>query len=120
MPALIASIIAAVRWVVIGFTVRWAVAKIFWIGLFTIVLPWVLKDGVNWLWNAMESRDFRFLDYINDFLGSALGGMGFEYNINLPHIAGYLATHTGFTDYFYIVISGWGICFAIKVLGKIF
>lgn len=118
MP-IIGFLITAAQWIV-GFVIaRWIAFKIFWIAVLTIGLPWLLKDGVNWFWKAGESYHTNIIGWISDYVNLALSTAGIGHTINLSGVAGYMATQMGFIDYVYIVISGWAICWTLKIIGKI-
>lgn len=119
MPIL-GFIATAVQWVIAFFVAQWVARKVFWISVLTIGLPWLLKDGINYFWKATEKYHETVLTYVQNLLDSALGLAGFDHTLNLTGIAGYIATQIGFLDYVAIVITAWGICWTIRILGKIF
>ena len=110
----------AAQWVIGFFVARWVAHKILWVSILTIVLPWVLKDGVQWFWRVGEEYKSQILTYVDSFLASALGAAGFDYSLNITGIAGYMATQMGIIDYIYIVLSGFAICWTLRIVGKIF
>lgn len=119
MP-IIGFLVTAAQWI-LGFLVaRWIAYKILWVTILVVVVPWVLKDGIQWFWKVGEEYRSHVLDWLNSFIAQALGTFGLDHTINITGVAGYMATQMGFLDYVSIVITGWGICWGLKILGKIF
>lgn len=113
-------LITAAQWIVGFFVAQWVARKVFWISILTIGLPWLLKDGLAYFWDVTSEYHAVIFEHIQGLLDSALGLAGFDHTLNLYGIAGYIATQIGFLDYVSIIITAWGVCWAIRILGKVF
>lgn len=120
MPIILTWLVTAFQWIAAFFVARWIAHKIFWITVLTVGLPWVLKDGVQWFWKAGEEYRTHILQFIDTHLATALGQAGFQTTISIYGVAAYMAQEMGFLDYVSIVITGWSICWGLKLIGKIF
>lgn len=107
-----------VTWFSTSFLTRWAATKIIAISLLTIVLPWVLKDSIQWFWKVGESYRSTITEYVNQIIANNLGGIAYNTTISLTSVGGYIANQIGLADYASILISGWSICWMIKILSR--
>lgn len=119
MPIL-GFIATVAQWIIGFFVAQWVARKVFWVAVLTVGLPWLLKDGLNYFWRVTEKYHEVVFGYIQGLLDSALNLAGFDHTLNIGSVAGYIANQIGFLDYVAIVITAWGVCWTIKILGKIF
>lgn len=113
-------LVTAAQWLLGFFVAQWVARKVFWISVLTVGLPWLLKDGLSYFWKVTEEYHKVVFQYVQGILDTALSLAGFDHTLNLYGVAGYIATQIGFLDYAAIVITAWGVCWTVKILGKIF
>lgn len=118
MPIILSWLFSAISWFSSSFLVRWAAAKVLLISAITIALPWVLKDGLQWFWKVTEKYRYELMTYINNQVLSILGNHNFDFSLNITSVGGYIANQIGVPEYFSILISGFGICWTLKFIGK--
>lgn len=108
----------AMMWISGTLIARWLAFKLFIIGCLTLVLPWVLKDGINWFWDATNAQRQTVAEHFNSILAQALNGIDASIVINLSSVGGYIANQIGLADYFSIIATAWGICWGYKIGAK--
>lgn len=108
----------AMMWISAGLVARWLVIKLFIIGCLVVVLPWVLKDGINWFWDATNSSRQTVMEHFTSILNQQLSGINSDVIIHLTSIGGYIANQIGLQDYATIIVTTWGICWGYKIGAK--
>lgn len=105
----------AMMWIAGALVARWVIIKVFVIGLFVVVLPWVLKDGVNWFWDATDTSRAIFLQYLQTYFAELLSFIDPNIVINITSIGGYIAEQIGLADYAAIIFTALGVCWGYKI-----
>lgn len=118
MPALLAWLLNALGWIGSSFVGKWVAAKVFAISVVTIVLPWVLKDGLQWFWRVTEKYRLELLLFINQQISSVLTQLPDNLTVSLMGVAGYIANQIGLVNYFSIIMVGYGVCWSLKLISR--
>lgn len=108
----------AMMWISGALVARWLVFKLFIIGCLTLVLPWVLKDGINWFWDVTNEKRQTIAEHFNSILSNLLIGIDPDVVIHLTSVGGYIANQIGLADYCTIIVTAWGICWGYKIGAK--
>lgn len=118
MPALLSWLFSAISWFSSSFVVRWAAGKVLLISVMTIVLPWVLKDCLQWFWKVGEEYRNQLLIFVTSQISSVINQESFDTTLSITGIAGYIADQIDLVNYFAILVSGYTICWSLKFIGK--
>lgn len=98
---------------------RWLATKALIIAIMAIVLPWILREIIIWLFKYSETYGYTIYQLVNSYLSSFLSGSDVVIDLELTSIGGYLALQTGLVDYCSIIFTGWGIYWVVCVLAKV-
>jgi hypothetical protein len=103
----------------------WLAGKVLIIALLMVVLPFVVKGIIIWMFEYMTTYGLEIAAWVSTFIadqieGSGLLGPGGQTAMEVPlsGIGGYLAIQTGLIDYCSIIFTGWGLYWTIAVLAK--
>ncbi len=118
MPVLLVWLGQALAWLSSNFLVKWAAAKVLLIAALTIILPWVLKDALQWFWKVGSAYRTEIITFINSQITDIIGSAGIDATLSITSVGGYIAQQIGLVNYFSILVSGFAICWALKFIGK--
>lgn len=119
MPILLIWLGQAITWISGTFLARWVATKVLIISVLIIVLPWVLKDVLQWFWKVSEIYRSEMQQFVNDQIISILGQAGLNATLTITSVAGYISNQIGLIDYATILFSGFALCWSLKFIGKI-
>lgn len=118
MPIILTWLGQALTWLSGSFVGKWIASKVLIISILTVVLPWVLKDALQWFWKVGEEYRYQIAQYFSDQLSTLLGSSNLDLSLNITGVAGYIANEIGLINYFSIIITGLTICCSIRLIGK--
>lgn len=107
------TFIAKWIWEVGMYIARWLVFRKFTVFALAFILPWALRGVIIWFWNLIASKDSVVRDWASSFVADQAAALGFELDIQMTGVGGYLAQQTGLLEYCSIIITGWGLYWVV-------
>jgi hypothetical protein len=96
-------------WETAMYVARWLVFRKFTLFALAFILPWALRGVIIWVWNLIATNDAGVRDWMTTFVAQKASELGFELQIEMTGVGGYLAQQTGLLEYCSIIITGWGL-----------